>query len=57
MTIEETKFCEECRNCKLIEYSYVSYWVHCGKRLHDIFNDAVIYCKYKKLKKEKKKKC
>ena len=57
MTKEETKFCEECKNCQLIEYSYASYWIHCSKRLHNIFDDAVIYCKYKKLKKEKKKKC
>ena len=56
MTREETKFCEECKNCKLIEYAYCTYWVQCNKRLRH-FDDAVIYCKYKKLKKEKKKKC
>lgn len=55
MTREETKYCEECKNCKLIE-GVVSYYVHCSRRIHR-FDDAVVYCKYKKLKKEKKKKC
>lgn len=55
MTREDTKYCEECKNCKLIEY-VTSHYVHCSKRTYR-FDDAVIYCKYKKLKKEKKKKC
>lgn len=59
MKKEETKYCEECHYCKVIEYvcGGGGYNVSCSKRSYRYFDDAVIYCKYKKLKKEKKKKC
>lgn len=55
MTREEAKYCEECKYCQHIE-KMTGYWVKCDQRYH-IFNDPVIYCRYKKLKKEKKRKC
>lgn len=52
MTREESKYCEECKHCQLIERT-CHYYVYCSKRVH-CFDDAVVYCRHKKLKKEKK---
>lgn len=54
MNREAAKFCEECKNCEqIIKLSGDTYYVQC---LHkpDVFCGLVIYCKYKKIKKEKK---
>lgn len=54
MNREATKYCEECKNCKLIEVKVSNYWIKCKYRAYD-FDDAVVYCKYKKLREEKKR--
>lgn len=56
MNKEATKYCEECKNCLLIEIKMDTYWIHCKYRAH-IFDDEVIYCKYKKIKKKGEEKC
>jgi hypothetical protein len=54
MKREDTKFCEECKNCEQIVRRYTdSYYIQCSNRRH-VFDEPVIYCKYKKIKKEKK---
>ena len=53
MNREATKYCEECKNCQLIEIKCHDYWIHCQHRPH-IFDNEVIYCRYNKVKKEKK---
>ena len=55
MNKEATKYCEECQNCKLIEQKRDNYYlVQCTKRSY-AFYDEVVYCKYKKIKKENKR--
>lgn len=54
MNREATKYCEECKNCQLIDIKYSNYYVQCSHRPH-VFDDEVVYCKYKKLKKENKR--
>ena len=54
MNREATKYCEECKNCKLIELKYNDYWVQCKYRPYS-FSDEVTYCKYRKVKKENKR--
>lgn len=54
MKKEATKYCEECQNCRIIELKFNHYYIHCKHRDHP-FDDEVIYCKYKKLKKENKR--
>ena len=54
MKYEETKYCEECTRCKTISKNgFGQYEVKCwcAPMLPD---NAVYYCKHKKLKKEKK---
>ena len=54
MKREETKFCEECKNCEQIVRQFGDkHYVQCKYRLHT-FDEPVVYCKYKKIKKEKK---
>ena len=53
MNREATKYCEECKNCQLIDIRRSDYKIQCKYRSR-IFDDEVIYCKYKKIKKEKK---
>ena len=54
MNREATKFCEECENCEQIAEMYKnSYYIRCSRR-SKAFDDPVVYCKYKKIKKEKK---
>lgn len=55
MTRDASKYCEECKHCKKIREMYISeFYVSCKKEYFR-FKEPVIYCKYKKLKKEKKK--
>ena len=54
MKKEATRYCEECKNCQLIEIIINSHWIHCKHRSR-AFDDEVVYCKYKKLKKESKR--
>ena len=54
MKKEATRYCEECKNCALIELKYGDYWVQCKYRPYS-FENEVTYCKYKKIKKENKR--
>lgn len=53
MTKNEAEYCKECRHCKAIVYinSCNTFRVECDKQYWT--TDPRIYCKYKKLKKEK----
>ena len=54
MNREATKYCEECKNCLSIERQRSDFYcVYCEYRAHTF--DEVVYCKYKKLKKENKR--
>lgn len=61
MTREASEYCKECKYCE--EISYDRFWniytVKCNEGWGNIglHSDAVTYCKRKKLKKEKKRKC
>ena len=54
MNKEATKYCEECKNCLLIHRVCNNFWVKC-KCKSRFSNDEVVYCKYKRLRKENKK--
>ena len=54
MTREASKYCEECKHCKVIREVYTSdFYVSCKKEYYR-FQEPVTYCKYKKLKKRRK---
>lgn len=54
MNREETKFCEECKHCEqIVRWGGENHYIQC-KHKTNIFYEPVVYCKYKKIKKEKK---
>ena len=57
MTIEESKYCEECKYCINIR-KMNSTWtrVYCKKEKYagGSIDDGIVYCSKKKLRKEKK---
>ena len=53
MNREETKFCEECKHCeRIVKIFGNTHYIQCSQRPR-VFDNPVIYCKYKKIKKEK----
>ena len=55
MTKNEAEYCKECKNCKQITCINNDCMVICNEKMGNrgVHSKAVIYCKYKKIKKRK----